>query len=86
MTKNGPNQPSVWRSLRRGDKAQVKGFAPGCKAYRQKLLSMGLTPGTEFTITRIAPLGDPIELQVRGFALSLRIGEAENLLVEKIEE
>jgi ferrous iron transport protein A len=45
---------------------------------------MGLTPGTEFTVIRFAPLGDPVEIQVRGFALSLRKDEATALLVEKI--
>jgi ferrous iron transport protein A len=67
-----------------GNKGKVVGFQPGEKTYRHKLLTMGLTPGTEFTITRIAPLGDPIELSIRGYALSLRKAEAKTLLVEKI--
>lgn len=67
-----------------GSLGRVVKFQPGAKAYRQKLLAMGLTPGTQFTITRVAPLGCPIELFVRGFALSLRKIEAENLLVEVI--
>jgi ferrous iron transport protein A len=45
---------------------------------------MGLTPGTEFTITRLAPLGDPIEIRVRGFAMTLRKREAELLRVERV--
>jgi ferrous iron transport protein A len=44
---------------------------------------MGLTPGTEFTVTRYAPMGDPVEIEVRGFALSVRKDEATMLLVEK---
>jgi ferrous iron transport protein A len=44
---------------------------------------MGLTPGVEITVTRYAPLGDPVEIQVRGFALSVRRDEAATLLVEK---
>ncbi len=52
------------------------------KAYKKKLLAMGLTPGTEFTVTRVAPLGDPIEILVRGFKLSLRKDEAAALIVE----
>lgn len=69
-----------------GDSGRFLGFNPSsnAKAYRQKLLAMGLTPGTEFSITRVAPLKDPIELQVRGFALSLRKNEAMCLRVEKI--
>jgi ferrous iron transport protein A len=42
---------------------------------------MGLTPGTAFTITRVAPLGDLVEIAVRGFKLSLRKDEAEALRV-----
>lgn len=54
------------------------------KAYKQKLLAMGLTPGTEFTVTRVAPLGDPVEILVRGFKLSLRKEEAAALVVEEL--
>jgi ferrous iron transport protein A len=71
------------RELTVGEKGTVVGFDKGNRAYRQKLLAMGLTPGTEFTVTRYAPLGDPVEIQVRGFALSLRKNEADALLVEK---
>jgi ferrous iron transport protein A len=67
------------------DRGRVTGFAPGERGYRQKLLAMGLTPGTEFQIVRIAPLGDPIEMQVRGFSLSLRRLEAKSLYVEKLD-
>jgi len=45
---------------------------------------MGLTPGTPITITRQAPMGDPIEIEVRGFKLSLRKGEAAALRVEPL--
>ena len=54
------------------------------KAYKKKLLAMGLTPGTEFTVTRVAPLGDPVEIRVRGFKLSLRKDEAAALIVEEL--
>jgi ferrous iron transport protein A len=50
--------------------------------FRQKLLSMGLTPGTRFLVKRIAPLGDPVEIAVRGYSLSLRKNEADVLQVE----
>ena len=66
-----------------GENGQVIGIRKGEKAYRQKLLAMGLTPGTRFSVIRHAPLGDPVEIQARGFALSLRKGEAEALLVER---
>ena len=45
---------------------------------------MGLTPNTEFTVVRKAPLGDPIQLEVRNFQLSLRKKEAELLLIERV--
>ncbi|WP_353570612.1 FeoA family protein [Candidatus Albibeggiatoa sp. nov. BB20] len=68
-----------------GDNGKVTGIRRGEKPYRQKLLAMGLTPGTTFSVTRYAPMGDPVEIKVRGFALSLRQAEANALLVEKIE-
>ena len=66
-----------------GEAGKVVGFDKSNRAYRQKLLAMGLTPGTEFTVIRYAPLGDPVEIRVRGFALSLRKDEANALLVER---
>jgi ferrous iron transport protein A len=71
--------------LKVGQSGHIVGYETGQRAYRQKLLSMGLTPGTHFTVTRHAPLGDPIEIEVRGFKLSLRKGEAAALKVDPIE-
>ena len=65
-----------------GESAKVRGFIRGSKAYRAKLLAMGHTPGTPFTITRMAPLGDPVEIRVRGFSLSLRKNEGDALIIE----
>ena len=45
---------------------------------------MGLTPGTELSVVRVAPLGDPVEIKVRGFSLSLRKDEADALQIEKL--
>jgi ferrous iron transport protein A len=67
-----------------GDRARVAGFQGLNNAYRNRLLSLGMTPGTEFTVKRVAPLGDPVEIVLRGFRLSLRCQEAEGLLVEKL--
>ena len=50
--------------------------------FRRKLLSMGLTPGTELDVTRKAPLGGPLELSLRGFSLSLRKNEAQGITVQ----
>jgi ferrous iron transport protein A len=71
------------REFKVGEVGRVVGFGEGGKAYRRKLLAMGLTPGTQFTVTRYAPLGDPVEIQVREFALSLRKDEAAALQVER---
>jgi ferrous iron transport protein A len=70
--------------LRPGEKARVVGLKKGDRDYRQRLMAMGLTPGVEFALTRVAPLGDPVEIGVRGSSLSLRKGEAELLMVEKV--
>lgn len=70
--------------LHRGERARVLGFSQGAKSYRHKLMAMGLTRGTEFTVLRTAPLGDPIEIEVRGFTLSLRKGEAVSLCIERV--
>lgn len=70
--------------MRPGDKARVSGLKKGNRDYRQRLMAMGLTPGVEFSVTRVAPLGDPVEIFVRGFALSLRKGEAELLMLESV--
>ncbi len=64
------------KEMKVGGRGRIIGIHQGEKVYRQRLLSMGLIPGTEFTVSRIAPLGDPVEILVRGFALSLRKGEA----------
>ena len=66
-----------------GETASVSGYAGGGRAYREKLLAMGLTRGTKIKVERIAPMGDPVEILVRGFALSLRKDEAAALLMER---
>lgn len=48
----------------------------------RRLLEMGLVPGTSVTIRRVAPLGDPLELRVRNYALSIRRAEALGIEVE----
>ncbi len=68
--------------LAKGQTGTVIGFSKGNKSYRQKLMAMGLVKGTAFRVTRVAPMGDPVEIAVRGFALSLRKTEADALTVE----
>ena len=51
-------------------------------AVRRRIMDMGITKGTEIYVRKVAPLGDPIEVTVRDYELSLRKGEAENIVVE----
>jgi len=53
----------------------------GERGFRRRLLELGLLPGTEICVLRQAPLGDPLELSVRGSCLSIRRQEAENIMV-----
>lgn len=65
------------------DNGKISGYSKGAGRFKNKLLSMGLTKGTEIKVVRVAPLGDPIEINTRGFNLSLRKAEADVVLVER---
>lgn len=67
-----------------GRMGTVIGFAKGSTSYRHKLLAMGLIKGTSFKVVRVAPMGDPVEISVREYSLSLRRAEARALLVEEV--
>ena len=56
----------------------------GEKILRKRLLEMGITPRTTVTVKKAAPMGDPIELLLRGYVLSLRLAEAEKITIEEI--
>ncbi len=51
-------------------------------ALRRHLLDMGLTPHTKVMVRKVAPMGDPIELHLRGYELTLRLEDAKNIVVE----
>ena len=55
----------------------------GTGAIKRRLIDMGIIPGTEVTMKRTAPLGDPIEINIRGYELSLRKNEAKNIEITK---
>ena len=64
-----------------GDSAIVKKLS--CEgALKRRIMDMGVTKGVEVLVRRVAPLGDPIEVTVRGYELSLRKDEAANIIVE----
>ncbi len=65
-------------TLAPGDTATVSGFRGEVPA---RLLEMGLVPGTPLEVVRLAPLGDPMELRVRGFLLTVRKAEAASVEV-----
>lgn len=74
-------EPTVLADQPVGTRAKVTGFALP-PATHQRLLEMGLTVGTECTLVRYAPLGDPLEIRVRGYHLSLRRNEAAGVRID----
>jgi Fe2+ transport system protein FeoA len=66
-----------------GQRGRVAGFDLPAE-QRQRLLEMGMTAGCEFEVVRFAPLGDPIELKVRGYHLSIRKHEAAGIRVARL--
>lgn len=62
--------------LKVGQKARVVGLSGINTSLRRRLLDMGLTPNTKVELIRTAPLGDPMQLDVRGYALTLRKADA----------
>ena len=54
----------------------------GAGAIRRRIMDMGVTKGATITVRKVAPLGDPVEVTVRGYELSLRKGDAQNIEVE----
>ena len=64
-----------------GQSADIVGV-DGAGALRHHLLDMGLTPGVEVTMRKVAPMGDPIELHLRGYELTIRLDDAKNIRIE----
>ena len=86
----GKSQAKEWNmtpkfsELKRGDKVIIVGYRTGDSQYKSKLLSMGLVRGVELRVLQVAPLGDPIEVAVLSYRLSLRKEEANVLMLERI--
>ncbi len=64
-----------------GGKATVKKIH-GEGAVKRRIMDMGITRGVEVSVRKVAPLGDPIEITVRGYELSLRKADAESIEIE----
>lgn len=71
------------KELKRGERAIVKGIG-GSGPIRRRLVDMGITPGAEVTMRKVAPLGDPVEINIRGYELSLRKAEADQITVIRL--
>lgn len=74
---------STLADLTIGGRAKITGFTLEA-GMMQRLMEMGLTKGAECEMVRVAPLGDPVEVKVRGYHLSLRKSEAQGILVQTL--
>ncbi len=83
-------------TLKKGDKAHLSDLKIGQKAkvlgihmdkpdIRRHLLDMGITRGTEILIKKVAPMGDPVDIELRGYELCIRKEEMKNIDIEVIE-
>ena len=73
------------RDLRPGERAVVSALS-GEPLSRRRLADMGITPGTPIFLRKAAPFGDPIEIGLRGYELTLRKSEAEHILLDETEK
>lgn len=79
------NEELPLSKLKKGQKGIVVRVG-GKGAVKRRMMDMGLVPGSEIRVVRIAPFGDPIEFNVKGYSLSLRKSEAKDIIVGKVEE
>ncbi len=68
-----------------GQKAKVVSLHNDNKALRRRLLDMGITQDVEIQIKKIAPLGDPVDIELRGYELCIRLSDMKNIDVEVTE-
>lgn len=81
MASPPPRPPASLADLRPGAGARVAAV-DGSSAIGRRLLDLGFVPGTEVRVVRRAPLGDPVEYELRGYRLCLRRSEALQIRVE----
>lgn len=72
------------KELKAGESARILSVG-GEGALRQHFLDMGVIPGAETTVIKFAPMGDPMELQIHGYELTLRLADADQIQIEKID-
>lgn len=68
-----------------GQRAKVLALHNDNKALRRRLLDMGITSGVEIKLKKIAPLGDPVDIEIRGYELCLRLDDLKNIDIEVIK-
>ncbi|WP_289077624.1 FeoA family protein [uncultured Parasutterella sp.] len=73
------------KDMKPGEKGIIVQFRPGQIEYRRRLLALGALPGTKFEVARVAPLGDPVEIKLRGSFISVRKGEIGILDVKPLD-
>lgn len=71
--------------LKPGESAYIETVG-GSGALRHHLLDMGLTPDAEITLQKVAPMGDPVQFEVRGYELTLRLEEARKVTVKNVHK
>jgi Fe2+ transport system protein FeoA len=75
------NMSRTLKDMKPGDSSRVIRLA-GEGEFRRRLMDMGLIKGSKVVVKKLAPLGDPIEVEVKGYSLSLRLEEAAKVFVE----
>lgn len=71
--------------FREGERGVIVSLS-GSAAFRKRLQEMGFIKGSEVFVEKYAPLRDPIELVIKGYHISLRVGEAAQIMMEKLEQ
>lgn len=85
MTKTEERTSTTLASLSPGQRAEIIKISGGGEV-RRRLLDMGATTGSIVEVERVAPLGDPVEVKIKGYHLTLRMDEAKRILVEKVRQ
>ncbi len=78
---NIQTQTRTLKDLKVGQSGIVVRVA-GSGSVKQRMMDMGLVPGSQVAVVRVAPLGDPIEISIKGYNLSLRRSEAKDIYIE----
>ncbi len=76
--------PATLGQFATGTRLRVVGYRADT-VYTEHLMRLGIVPGTQIELVRRAPLGDPVEIRLRGYSLALRPAEADALELEKID-